>query len=638
MARPEDARALVLAALDRHRRGDLAGAERLYRDALELDPGSFDALHMLGALRLTREDPAEALQLIGRALERSPRVARAHFNLGLALAALGRHAEAVASHDQALECEAGLAEAWNSRGNSLVALERLDEARASYARAVATRPDYSNALVNLATREQRARELAPALGHFRRAYELSPGPFTLAKYVDARHHACDWAGLAGLEQSLRAAPDSARPGPEPFVLLRASADPAEQLRRARQWASQWAGLAPNAAASPLSDRTGKLRIAYLSCDFYSHATSWLLAGVLESHDRERFEIIGVSWGRDDGSALRERVLSQFAPCLDVRGWPDEAVAAKLARLEVDVAIDLKGYTDGSRPGILARRPAPVQLSWLGYPATMGAPWIGYFVADPVALPGLLRPYFDEQVIYLPHSCQPNDRSRCQPHAREPRSRHGLPEAGFVFASFNSVYKITPEFFRVWMEILTAVPGSVLWLLADNANAATNLTNEARASGIGPERLVFAPRVPAQQHFRRQGCADLLLDTLPCCAHTTASDALAAGLPVLTCLGSTFAGRVAASVLSAAGLDELVAPDIAAYTALACGLARDPDRLGALRAQVRAAAAAAPLFDAAAFCRHLETGLSHAVARARSGAPPRTFWVTAEGATDEPPPA
>ncbi|SRR5579871_164868 len=626
VAEPPSPAALIARGLDAHRAGDLAGAALAYRAALALAPAHFDALHLLGALELAARRPLRAIELLERAVALDGQVPLARFNFGLALAADGRHRDALAQFERAVALEPGLPEAWNSRGNALLALGEPEAARASYARALELRPDYPAALMNLATRLQRRGELGEALPIFERAAALAPGPFALAKRVDAAHHACAWDGIARLERELVSS-QSETEAAEPFVFLRASADPLEQQRRARAWARQFAGLPALGRDPPRRAGGGRWRIAYCSCDFFTHATAQLLAAVLEAHDRDRFELIAVDWSRDDGSPLRARTLAAFDSVIAARELNDAAVAARVAAEGVDAAIDLKGYTEGSRPGILARRPASVQLSWLGYPGTLGAPWIDYVVADRIVLPPLLSGSFDERVLYLPECYQPNDRPGAL--ARPDRAAHGLPPDAFVFASFNNSYKLSPAWLDCWLELLRAVPRSVLWLFADNRTAAAALGHAVASRGLA-ERVVFAPRLPPEAHRRRQACADLVLDVLPCGGHTTTSDALAAGVPVLTCAGSTFAGRVAASILTSAGLPELVADSPAHYQALAAALAREPARLADLRRRIAEARERSPLFDPRRFCRHLEAGLAAAIERARSGAPPRTLEVASGG--------
>jgi predicted O-linked N-acetylglucosamine transferase (SPINDLY family) len=359
-------------------------------------------------------------------------------------------------------------------------------------------------------------------------------------------------------------------------------------------------------------------VAYLSADFHDHATAYLMAEFFERHDSTRFETIAISFGPDRQDGMRQRLRQAFGQFIDVRGHSDAEVAQLLRSLEVDIAVDLKGYTQDCRTGILARRCAPVQVNYLGFPGTMGAPYIDYIVGDATVTPPGCERFYTEHIVRLPHSYQVNDRQRAIAAQTPTRQQQGLPDEGFVFACFNNNYKITPEVFGIWMRLLAQVQGSVLWLLADNDAAPAHLRSEAAARGIDSRRLVFAPRAPLPEHLARHRLADLFLDTLPYNAHTTASDALWAGLPVLTCLGASFAGRVAASLLRAAGLPELVATSLADYEALAFALATTPGRLAALRARLERSRLECPLFDTAAFVRSMERAYEEMVRRARAG--------------------
>ena len=361
----------------------------------------------------------------------------------------------------------------------------------------------------------------------------------------------------------------------PFTLLGYSGEPAPQLQCAKNYIEHHVPLPLRPLWTGAIWRHDKVRIAYLSADFHQHATAYLMAELFERHDRSRFEIIGVSLGRDDNSEMRKRLVAAFDQFHDVRAKNDEEVAKLLHDLQVDIAIDLKGYTRDARPGILAYRPAPIQASYLGFPGTMGAEFIDYIIADKTVAPFEHQPFYTEKIVHLPDCYQVNDSKRKIAERTPTRQEAGLPEQGFVFCCFNNNWKITPDVFGVWMRLLHAVEGSVLWLFGDNESAERNLRVEAQARGIDPSRLVFAGRLPLEEHLARHRLADLFLDTLPCNAHTTASDALWAGLPVLTREGTAFAGRVAASLLYAVGLPELVTHSIEDYEALALRLARDP---------------------------------------------------------------
>jgi predicted O-linked N-acetylglucosamine transferase (SPINDLY family) len=383
----------------------------------------------------------------------------------------------------------------------------------------------------------------------------------------------------------------------------------QQRECARHFAEHCSGaylLRPPLHETASRADSGRLRLGYLSSDFQSHAVSFLLAEVVELHDRKRFETIGYSCGPDDGTAFSRRIRGAFDRFRDIRTFPSEAAARRIVEDSVDILVDLNGHTRRGRPRIFALRPAPVQVNWLGYPGTMGAERIAdYIIGDPVVTPLAHAAFYSETLALMPHCYQPNDRQRRigPPTTRE---AHGLPEEGFVFCSFNQGYKIAPNIFDLWGRLLAAVPGSVLWLLECNSDAAReNLRSEAALRGIAPERIVFAPKLPPAEHLGRLRLADLMLDTFPYTSHTTGSDALWVGLPLVTRLGETFASRVAGSLLRAAELPELVTATFDGYFNLALGLAEHPMKLAAVKDRLAARRLVCPLFDSARFTRDLE---------------------------------
>jgi protein O-GlcNAc transferase len=367
-------------------------------------------------------------------------------------------------------------------------------------------------------------------------------------------------------------------------------------------------------------------MAYVSADFHEHATAYLMAGLFEAHDKERFEITAVSFGPDAADAMRARLKPAFDRFVDVRGTSDREVARMLHNLEIDIAIDLKGFSANSRTGIFAQRAAPLQVNYLGYPGTLGADYIDYIIADRHVIPPGHEGYYTEKVVRLPETYQVNDSKRSVADWSPGRAEIGLPDPGFVFCCFNSNYKITPDIFAVWMRLLERVTGSVLWLLETNAAASDNLRREAQRRGVAPERLVFAPPMPLDRHLARHRLADLFLDTRPVNAHTTASDALWAGLPLVTCTGDAFAGRVAASLLDAVGLPELITQNLNDYEALALQLATTPSLLSDIRAKLARNRPLHPLFDTDRQRRHIESAYIAMWERYQRGEPPASFTV------------
>jgi protein O-GlcNAc transferase len=420
---------------------------------------------------------------------------------------------------------------------------------------------------------------------------------------------CDWDGIEAEETELRAL--MAAPGSKPvhpFAVLAMGLSAPGQWHVSRSFAASFAAPAIEHRREEFAGAR-KLRIGYLSSDFCRHSTALLMAELFERHDKSCFEIVAYSHGPDDRSKLSARLREAFDDCVDIRAMTDDEAARRIKADRIDILVELTGFTKGARTRIAAQRPAPVQVSFIGFPGTMGAGFIDYVIADPFVLPMDQQAFYSEKIVHLPHCSQPTDTHRLISSITPTRAGCGLPEQGFVFCSFNNTYKIAPEFFGIWMRLLTAIPGAVLWLLDANDPVKDNLRGEAGARGVDPNRLVFAPRLPSPEHLARHRLADLFLDTLPYNAHTTASDALWAGLPVLTCAGDTFAGRVAGSLLHAAGLPELVAGSPAAYESMALRLAREPALLQALRHKLLGNRLNSPLFDIARYTRHYETALT-----------------------------
>jgi predicted O-linked N-acetylglucosamine transferase (SPINDLY family) len=392
----------------------------------------------------------------------------------------------------------------------------------------------------------------------------------------------------------------------PFILLNLSSSAADQQAYTRQYVSE---NHPE-TKSPLWQGEcyphDRIRIAYLSADFREHAVSQLIVGVLEHHDRARFETIAISFGADDGSAMRSRIVKAVDHFVDIRTESDLDIARTIRDKEIDIAVDLMGFTTGARFNVFAMRPAPIQINYLGYPGTLGASYVDYVIADEIVIPPVQRQFYTEKVAYLPHSYQANDGARPVPRTIPTRHELGLPENGFVFCNFNNSYKITPELFDIWMRLLNQIDGSVLWLLESSTSGLENLRREAQQRGVAPDRVIFAPRTSVESHLARQCVADLFLDTVPYNAHTTASEALWVGLPVLTCLGSTFAGRVAASLLTSIGLPEQVTYSLRDYEERAFAIASDPTISASLKSKLERNRASSPLFDTKRFTRNVET--------------------------------
>jgi protein O-GlcNAc transferase len=658
-AKPDDpeshnSRGLALQAMGRLPEA-LAGFDR----AIALRRDHAEAWNNRGILLSELKRFDQALTAFEAALAAQPDFALAWNNRGNALLALGRGEEALAAYDRALAVRPDFADALYNRGQPLLDAMRLEEALSSYTKAIALRPDYAKALNGRGMVLQKLGRSAEALASYDAALAITPDPeisnnranlllaakrFQEAKaafssilaaapqddqafagLAAAALNLCDWPLTAKLAPEVRSRTEEGRPAADPLILMGYHDDPALQRQASENYLRDRMPQPPRPLPGRAISSGGRIRIAYLSADFRTHPVASLIAGLFEQHDRRRFEVSAISHGPDDRSAMRARMQAGFEHFHNVQGLGDLAVAKLLAKSNTDIAIDLNGHTQGARLGILAFRPAPVQVSYLGFPGTAGASFIDYLIADKVVLPPAQQSFFTEKIAYLPHSYQANDSMR-KIAAAPTRHEAGLPNSGFVFCCFNNSWKITAPLFAIWMRLLTALPGSLLWLFADNEGACGNLRRAAAAHGVDPDRLAFAPRVPEAEHLARHRLADLFLDTLPYNAHTTASDALWSGLPVLTCLGNSFPGRVGASLLQAIGLPELITKSLAEYEALALKLATEPSLLQASRDKLRDNRQRSYLFDTDRFRRDIEAAYTTMWEIAKRGEPPRTFAV------------
>lgn len=624
---PDLPQALGAKGLIFSRQGRPTEAAAAFEAALRLDPGAALLHARLGNVHHAAGRFTEALTAYDRAIAAEPETAEFHCNRALALQELGRLDQAQEAFFRALTLKPDFAEAFARLGVLLHRTGRTRHAITALRKAVELAPGNSAAWLNLAGVLKEADQLAEAADAYRALLALGDGPMPVAQYeyCQLRRHLCDWEGLETAERIAVSGIKAGGKRVPPFGALAMACGPAEHAALAGLWAAGFAAPAiARSQAAPLAGR--RIRLGYLSCDFHDHATASLVAELFELHDRTRFEVSAYCYGPDDSSAMRRRLMAAFDRFTIVRGYAHEATARQIADDGVDVLVDLKGFTRGACPQILAHRPAPVQVNFLGYPGTMAAPFIDYFIADPIALPMTEQRFYAERIVHLPGCYQPNDRNRRTAADIGSRRDHCLPERAFVFCAFNSVYKITAEVFGIWMRLLGQVPSSVLWLLDANPVATANLRREAGARGIDPARLVFAPKRPMPEHQARYALADLFLDNMPVGAHTTASEALWAGLPVVTCMGESFAGRVAASLVHACGLAELATRSLGDYEALALRLAQSPTLLTEIRAKLAADRLALPLFDTARYAGHLEAAFAHMMTLHETGCAPEAFAV------------
>ena len=506
------------------------------------------------------------------------------------------------------------AELWVRRGVAQEKSGQLAAAETSYREAALLAPDHAEIYANLGSVCVQQGRHAEADAALSRALALDPGDaYALAMLAHTRQHRCAWTGLDSLFSTLRNMlddPVEPRWPVVPFPLLAMPLSPQQLLTASRQWARRLQSRVP--VAKPTLHRAPgeRLRIGFVSSDFRLHATPVLMTELWERLDRGRIEAFAYGILPEDRGPIGRRIRSALEHFADVSAETDAAIAQRIREDRVAIVFDLNGYTTHARSEIFALRPAPLQINYVGYPGTLGAEWYDYIIVDRHLAPPTLQPYFTERFLAMPHSHYPSDTTRAPKGPAPTRVECGLPAQGFVFCSFNATYKILPPVFAIWMRLLRSVPGSVLWLLESNGDAKSNLRQEASRAGIAPERLIFAPPAPNREHVARNATADLFLDTAPCGAHTTANDALLAGLPVLTCPGPTLASRFAASQLHAIGLPELVCANFADYEALALRLARQPAELAALRARLDANRMTEPLFDMARYARDFEDLLMH----------------------------
>jgi protein O-GlcNAc transferase len=646
---------------------DYAPAEQSLRKSLALQPASIGALVALGRVLHLSKRSEEASELLGRALDLAPGHPAAHYHLGEVLAGLDQIGQAEQQLRLAVAADPNVAASHNELGRVLMRRGALRDAEASFRRAIAldrTLPfshanlalalgaqgrageaaaaarealaviggigtavceDNLSLLDLIATALDDAGETEDALTLFKATLAFRSEPRRAIWAIYTARRACDWDFAARLEPlacTIGEAEDAVDESAPWRQLFLAGASPLQQLTAAQRSAQRIADALP-APASANAARTGKIeriRIGYFSGDFFSHPVPHLMVGVIEQHDRARFDVIAYDFSPAANDDYRRRFEAAFDLMVPISGMSDQEATERIARDEVDVLIDLAGWTKRARPAVLAARPAPVQMQWLGFPGTLGAPWIDYIVADRVLVRAQDEPYFSEKIIRLPHTYQANDDKRIA-GTTQSRSAYGLPEGAIVFCSFNGAFKLTPEVFDCWLRLLQALDRSVLWLLRPEDIAMQALVAKAMSRGIDPARLIFAPMVEPAGHLARLACADLALDCFPYGSHTTASDTLWAGVPLVALAGDTFASRVSASILTAAGLPELITSSLADYYNLALRLAGDPGALAGLRARVKGLRAGGPLFDTTLFTRDLERALATAWERHCAGLAP-----------------
>ena len=598
--------------------------------ALQIQPQSMQAHLARGTVLAALKQYEAALESLEQAAALDGNNAEVQCHCGNMLARLHRWTAAIERYSSALAIDPRRVEALVNRGEALEQTGDTGAAEADYRQAIAIDPRYVPAHVDLGNLLRKSRKPDLAAQAFQTAHDIDPHtPFLKGRLLHAKMLACDWSGLDALHAAIDQGVQSGDKAVDPFAYQALGDSEALLGACARLFSSHW--FPARHQGIPQSRKKDKIHIGYLCGEFREQATSVLMTRVYELHDKNRFRIVALDNGYDDGSERRRRLAAAFDDWVDLSSLGDAQAFAEIQRRDIDILVNLNGFFGLARPELFAMRPCPIQVNYLGFPGTIGASYIDYLLADETVIPPGSRHYYAEKIVYLPHSYQANDNTRAISSRHFARSELGLPDAGFVFCCFNNNYKITPNTFDGWMRILNQVPGSVLWLYENNPAASRNLRREAAQRGIDGGRLIVAEDLPLPEHLARHALADLFLDTLPYNAHTTASDCLWAGLPLLTCSGSTFPGRVASSLLKALKLPELITHSQQQYEDKAVWLAQHPQALRDIRDKLARQRTQSPLFDSALFTRHLEHAYRSMMERHHAGLAPQAFTVPDDAA-------
>ena len=568
-----------------------------------------------------------AIECYDKAIALSPNLAEAYSNKAIVLLELKQFEAAMTNCNMAIELKPEFVSAYLNRGIALHALKLFDAAVASYDKAISLNPDYAEAYNNKGSVLEELKLHAEALVNYQTAINLKPNiEYLFGTTLHVKMQICDWKNYSEKVLELRLKIQANEKASPCLTVLALNTSLADQQKAAFTWSMD--KYPENSALGTIIKRPSKqkIRIGYYSADFYNHATSYLMAELFEKHDKNNFELIAFSFNAKSKDHMYSRVFQAFDQFIDVTYMSDKEVAQISRELSIDIAIDLKGFTQNERMGIFSFKVAPIQVSYLGYPGTLGVTHIDYLIADKTLIPQESQKFYTEKIIYLPNTYQVNGRNRVIASTHFARQELGLPEDAFVFCCFNNNYKINPVVFDSWVKILLAIDKSVLWLLEDNHIASSNLRKEAEIRGLSSARLIFAKRMDMPTHLARHKLADLFLDTLPCNAHTTASDSLWTGLPVLTCVGETFASRVAASLLFSIGLPELVTETLSEYESLAIELAKNPVKLKKIKDKLEKNRLITPLFNSSLFTKHIEQAYKNIYDRYQNDLPKEHIYI------------
>ena len=624
--KPDFAKAYYNMGIALKDKGELDAAIDSHKQAIKIKPDHAGAYYNMGNVLNEKGELDAAIDSHKQAIRIKPDHAEAYNNMGIALKDKGELDAAIYSYRQAIKIKPDYADAYNNMGNALNDKAESDAAIDSYKQALKIKPDYAEAYYNMGIALINKGEMDAAVDSYEKAIKIKPD-YELAHSgkLYRQAHVCDWSGIERGREVIPKLGISAQ-YINPFEILPLEDAPERHRLRSEVFAKNEFKQKPLPLASRSTQKPKRLRIGYFSSDFKEHPVAYLMAKVIETHDRNFFEVYGYSIGPAKDDKMRHRLIKGFDVFDDVQDMSDQDVALLARQDQIDIAIDLTGYTQNSRSGIFAYRAAPMQINYLGYPGTMGANFIDYIIADPILIPSDSQKHYNEKIIQLPNSYMPTDNTRIFSERELTRLEMGLPEQGFVFCCFNNNYKISPTEFDVWMRLLLKVEGSVLWLRKSNKWSEGNFCKEAKSRGVDPSRLIFADRVPMDEHLARHRLADLFLDTFAFNAHTTATEALWAGLPVVTKLGQGFAARVAGSLLTAIELPELITETEMEYEALILDLATNPQRLAAIKQKLAANRLSKPLFNTELFTKHLEDGYQRAYGQYFDGKEPEAIYV------------
>lgn len=601
-----------------------------YINSTKCDPKNADAHYNLGLIYHENYDYQNALSCYKAAIDLTPRNPNIYNNYGALLNTLGAYADAFHYLQEAIKLDPNHLGAWINAGNSLFKLNNLSSALEFYTKASFIEPFSAEALKNSGDAQRELGDFYSALDSYLKALSINENyQYLKGLIVDTRLKMNNWDGLGDLTVDICNKIKEGNNVSMPFSVLTFSDDPNLQLKAAKIYSESEYPAIGNIKFHNTHNQTRKIRIGYLSMDFREHPVAHLIAELIEVHSRDSFEYIAFSYGPESKTGIGSRIRNAFDTFIDISHCGDLAAVNLIRDNNIDILVDLAGYTHNARTGILSHKPAPVQVNFLGYPGTMGAPYIDYIIADRVLIPEHSQQFYTENIVYLPGSYQPNDTKKVVSTRVYTRAEEGLPDDAFVYCCFNNNYKITPEVFSSWTRILNAVPNSVLWLLEDNNISKTNLINYAVASGINQDRIVFAKRVPLEFHLARQKLADIFLDTFPYNAHTTASDALWSGLPVLTLMGQSFASRVAASLLNSLELNELITITQNDYEAKAIDLGLNTSILTSITKKLNDNRSKSTLFNPAAYAANIEAAYALMHKRFISNSPHTNICIHSE---------